>query len=169
MKQPAQAVFLGEERSFCAPLKKEGGGKQREPRDIWPVHSRGIFFQSVSSKIQRRNTNGNCGELLQRRFFIGSLKGGFARRGGIMSRGVQCIMESKECGQKAFLFSECRCKFVCSRTRVVRKNWMKRGWSFRGRKGMIMVIVDRFFDEFSLFDEWIFILYESFCRILLVE
>lgn len=62
MKQPAQAVFLREERSFCAPLKKEGGGKQREPRDIWPVHSRGIFFQSVSSKIQRRNTKGNDGD-----------------------------------------------------------------------------------------------------------
>lgn len=135
MKQPAQAVFLREERSFCAPLKKEGGGKQREPCDIWPVHSRGIFFQSVSSKIQRRNTNGNCGELLQRRFFIGPLKGGFARRGGIMSRGVQCIMESKKCGQKAFLFSECRCKFVCSRTRDGEKEMDEEGMKFSWKKG----------------------------------
>lgn len=141
MKQPAQAVFLREERSFCAPLKKEGGGKQREPRDIWPVHSRGIFFQSVSSKIQRRNTKGNDGDWwwkLQRIVatpFFYWLKGGFARRGGIMSRGVQCIMESKECGQKAFLFSECRCKFVCSRTRDGEKELDEEGMKFSWKKG----------------------------------
>ena len=96
-------------------------------------------FPPKSKGEIRRETmetgGGNCGELLQRCFFIGPLKGGFARRGGIMSRRVQCIMESKECGQKAFLFSECRCKFVCSRTRDGEKELDEEGMKFSWKKG----------------------------------
>lgn len=50
--------------------KKEDGGKQRESRDIWPVFLvREEFSSSVPFKVQRRNTKGNCRELLQRNVF----------------------------------------------------------------------------------------------------
>lgn len=60
---------------FMRADKKEDGGKQRESRDIWPVFLvREEFSSSVPSKVQRRNTKGNCRELLQRRFLLGRRK-----------------------------------------------------------------------------------------------
>lgn len=68
---------------------------------VLPPRSKGGTRGKTRSRMD--GAGGNCRELLQHRFFIGP-KDGFAPRGGIMSRGVQCIMESKECGQKAFPF-----------------------------------------------------------------